>query len=188
MEFRLIQNAVRDTWFIRRRGFLFVIARHCLPTADGELREYMIVGRLGKHPLGFLIEPVDPERHVLVQHGGFEHTPWMKVPVSAEVIHDQPGISLPKFVTPGRAADVVRITCNERAGVNAPINTHIHLQSILRSDRFDPTNFTRNENRERGQPYAWYKQGFLRPKPGACYVERGDNQAIGLPSPEETLM
>lgn len=188
MKFSLEYNRVRQTWFTRRQGYLFVIARSFLDSCSTEEREYMIVSRLGRHPNGFLIEPVDKDKHVLVMHSGFECSSWNNR-TTADVLPDQhPGLDLPKFVTPGRVVEAVRITSNVCAGLKAPIQTHAHLQSILRSDRFDPSNFTRNDRWEKGKPLAWYVQGFLKPKPGACYIELGDNRACGLPSPEETLL
>lgn len=187
MRFGLTYSGVRRTWFVRQGGYIFVIDRQYLATADGEVRDYMIVGRLGKHPLGFLIAPVDAGCHVLVQHAGFARHPGIPE-VSAEITDCYAGRIRSTTLLPGTVEHVVRITCNAKAGQSAPIKTHQHLESIVRSDRYEPSALVRNPTPGHQQPKAWYTQAILLPKPGSCYVEAGSNEACGLPSPEETLL
>ena len=185
MRFSLTHNGVRDTWFIRRNGYLFVIHRSFNLSEDGKIKDYMIVDRLGKHPRGFLVAPVDPSIHTLVSHSGFVRDPDDSK-VSAYVI--DPGSLAGSVLTPGSVSHFVRITCNAKAGIGAPIDTYPQLESILRSDRFNPAALVENPAAGPGQPKAWYTQQVLSPKPGSCYMNVKNCEACGLPSPEETYL
>ena len=86
---------------------LFVLARAFTPMDFPIDQEYMIVSRLGKHPRGWIVEPVTAD-HILVQHDGFECSGSMCC-TTAYVP------AMKRSITPGRLNNIIRTADNVNA-------------------------------------------------------------------------
>lgn len=76
----LVYDSNHDSFTCRKDGHLFVLSKKVdkatlnrdfiLPMCN----DYMIVSRLGHHPKGWLVEPIEHD-HLLVEHDGFAKWP-----------------------------------------------------------------------------------------------------------------
>ena len=166
----------------RANGYLFVLSnRH-----SGSIKpddDYMIVGRLGKHPKGFLVQPV-PENAILVSHSGFACAgPMCRTDAVVREVHgkhrdtDAGRRLVDKIITPGLVQHVVKTTNNVTANWSFPVFDQAELDRIKANPEFKPDNLKEGNDRI----LAYYKWGYLALKPGRCYVLEGETRACGLP-------
>ncbi len=179
MKLALSFNSVRDVWFVRRDGMLFVLARKNSDSGTTEEREYMIVAQLGTHPNGWLIEPVDPKIHRLVHHSGFECAGSM-CRTDADIL-DENGNATLNSLTPGRVHAIVHVVSNVNVGWEQPI-ARKDLEGLRASPNFVPGNLReRHPDEATDHCVGWYKLPRLNPIPNVCYVEGEERRACGLP-------
>ena len=149
--------------------------------------EYMIVGRLGKHPKGFVVEPVTDD-YVLVTHSGFECSGSM-CRTDAQVISVHADDTDAEYVrklwhttiTPGRVHGFVRVTDNVNLNWTFPVWDQKELDQIKASEFFNEENLRMSDVGTGGTAVAYYRWGYRKPKQGQCYVRKGETRAAGLP-------
>lgn len=195
MKLTLKFDNANGSWQTRAGGYLFCLSRkaHASDFDPSAEAEYMIVSRLGKHPMGFIVEPVDPERHVLVEHSGFMCSGSMcRTDAVVKNIHGahrntRQGITMiNRTITPGRVTAIVRTVDNVNANWRFPIWDQEELRALERRADFKPENLNMKEVEPGSKaPIASYQHGWREQIPGMCYVEVGDSRACGLPGVEE---
>lgn len=185
MQLALAFNKVRDTWSARKDGFLFVLARPYHHEGSAELREYMIVARLGKHPNGYLLEPVCPKKHHLVQHSGFECSGSMCRTV-AWVVKGPNADIRSGMLTPGRVQDLLKIADDVNTKWSMPIWEQEELDKYKNRGDWCEENWKPNPNGASGI-LGWYKPPREKPTPGEVYVAIGETRACGLVEPPTHL-
>lgn len=193
MKLTLKFDQANGSWQARADGILYCLSRKASmgshdPSVEGE---YMIVARLGKHPKGYIVDPVDPELHVLVDHDGFMCSGSMcRTDTTVRRVHGagRQAIALVgRTITPGRVHTIVRTTDNVNPDWSFPIWDQTELEALKARPDFKPENLRlhNEEDRKPGSAIAYYKHGWRTPKPGQCYITMGETRACGLPSVEE---
>lgn len=125
----LSYNRRHNSWTARYDGVLYVLANTAAHLATDSEQEYMVVSRLGKHPNGYLIEPVT-EEFALIHHSGFECSGSMCRTLAFPIKTDRPS-----YVTPGRVAPLLNVADNVNVNWSKPIYDEAELQKLRsRSD------------------------------------------------------
>jgi len=190
MQLELRYDEQRCSWSTRKNGKLYALRRDYTGPINSAAREYMVVSRLGKHPTGFVVEPVDSSRHILVRHSGFECAGSMcRTNALVTDILDRGSVSdldcaflLGRSITPGRVHTFVRTIDNVNANWSRPIYDASKLEAIRKSPLFNPSGL-RMCAVEARKPLAYYKTGYLKPSSDTCYVHAGELRACGLNDP-----
>lgn len=190
MQLELRYDQQRDSWSARHDGKLYALRKGYNGPINSAPREYMIVSRLGKHPTGFVVEPVDSSKHILVRHSGFECAGSMcRTDAIVKAILDRGTVSdidcaflLGRSITPGRVHTFVRITDNVNSNWSRPIYDASKLEAIRKSPLFNPSGL-RMCAVEARKPLAYYTTGHLKPSCDTCYVLAGELRACGLNDP-----
>lgn len=197
MKLTLQFDKANGSWQTRVNGILYCLSRAASAgTHDPSVEaEYMIVARLGKHPKGYIVDPVDPDKHVLVDHDGFECSGSMcRTDTVVRRVHCANASALRisktligRLITPGRVHTIVRTLDNVNPDWSFPIWDQTELEALKARPDFKPENLRlhNEEDRKPGSAIAYYKHGWRTPKPGQCYITMGETRACGLPSVEE---
>lgn len=173
-------DGIRNTWSVRRDGYLFVLARDKHELGTTQEREYMVIARLGKHPNGYLVEPVT-EDHMLVEHDGFECSGSMcrtlAYPLSENIAFS--------YITPGRVEPLLHIANNVNLTWSMPLYGQDELDHYKNRGDWTEANWKANDQyrAELGRGIiGWYKVPAVKPVPGKVYIRKGERRATGLPS------
>ncbi len=201
MYLKLVYDDKRGSFSVRQDGHLFVLGKKHLAeianvgryTQTGIDGEFMIVRQLGKHPTGWIVAPVDPHKHILVQHSGFQcHGSMCCTDANVErvlVADDALEVEWLRraTITPGLVMGIVRTTDNVNHNWSRPIYDAEELHRVeqdMVAGKY-PKGTLRKHEVAAGlgvSPLAYFKPGWVSPVPGQCYVSRGDTRACGVPS------
>lgn len=169
MKLGLKFDEVRNCWSCRKDGVLYSLSKRDSAHGTEEIREYMIVSRLGQHKNGWLVSPVDLKEHMLLAHEGFECSGSM-CQTLAFAKHDGATVS----ITPGRVQAIVNVAQNVNLTWNRPIFRG-EGKVLCESPGFIADNWTPNPEYVEDGPAAisgWYKFPAEKLQPGKVWVDR----------------
>lgn len=174
-----VRDNRRNNFSTRVGNQILVLARAAEGMALDEDTEFMIVGKLGTHPRGWIVEPVTDEVR-LINHSGFECTGSMCRTLAYDLATKQ-------WLTPGRLNGLITTVDNVNHDWRFPVWDQAELDAIKASPHFKPENLIMKTDgdTEKGNAIASYAWGYRPTVPGKAYVKRGESRVHGVPSFDE---
>ena len=161
----------RGSYSTRVDGVLYVLANKFEGSQFERDQEYMIVGRLGKHPNGYLIEPVTDE-YELVEHEGFIMSGSDCRTLAWRKDHG--------YLTPGRLNGLIHTVDHVNASWSKPIWDQAELDQYRNRGDWSESDWKPNPEPEKSSILGWYKAPLLPARPGAAYVRKGEARVAGV--------
>lgn len=172
-----VRDHRRNNLSTRHNGHVLVLARAAEGMQLDANTEFMIVGKLGNHPRGWIVEPVTDDVR-LIHHSGFECSGSMCRTMAYDLATKQ-------WLTPGRLNGIIKTMDNVNANWRFPVWDQSELDTIKASPHFKEENLRMRDESSAAGIIAYYMWGYRPTTPDVAYVKKGEARIHGVPGFEQ---